>query len=301
MSILIIGGFEGSMFSKGRSYRGFIFIGPALVFLLLIIIYPLLTIFPQSFQEFRNQTFRFVGLVQYKRLLSDELFWLSIRLTIIFTVGTVVLHQVFGWALALLLNARWPNIQLRNVFRAALLLPWIFSAPASALLWRLLYYSRGMLSYISQQLLGFRISFLSDPNWALPAVLVVFTWNFYPLYMLLILGGLQAIPRSMYEAAKVDGANRVQSFWKITLPQMSGILMTMILIDFITTFVQFALVWVMTKGGPLRSTYLVSFYLYEKGLLTSKFGYASALSVIIALIIFVFMFINLRYFRGGSS
>jgi multiple sugar transport system permease protein len=122
------------------------------------------------------------------------------------------------------------------------------------------------------------------------SVLFVNAWNYYPLYMMLLLGGLQAIPQTLYEAAKVDGANRVQSFWHITLPQMNTLIMTIVIIDFITTFIHFDLVWTMTKGGPLRSTYLISFFLYEKGLLTYKFGYASALSVVIALIIFTFLF-----------
>ncbi len=277
---------------KGRfDFRGLLFVGPALIFLFAIIIYPLLTIFPQSFQEYssKSRSFVFVGLTQYQRLLSDELFWFSIKTTLIFTILTVILHLVFGWAVALLLNAKWPNLRVRNFFRGMLILPWIFSAPASALLWRLLYHSQGLLVYLTQQVLHTRINFLSDPKWAMLSVLFVNAWNFYPLYMMLILGGLQAIPQSLYEAAKVDGANRVQSFWHITLPQLSSLMMTIVIIDFISTFIHFDLVWTMTKGGPLRSTYLISFFLYEKGLLTYKFGYASALSVIIAVIICTFL------------
>lgn len=280
------------MFREKFDLRGLLFVGPALLFLFASIIYPLLTIFPQSFQEYSSQSrsFVFVGLTQYQRLLTDELFWFSIKTTLFFTIVTVILHLIVGWGVALLLNARWPNFKVRNFFRGILILPWIFSAPASALLWRLLYHSQGLLVYLTQQIFHTRINFLSDPKWAIFSVLFVNAWNYYPLYMMLILGGLQAIPQSLYEATKVDGANRVQSFWHITLPQMNSLIMTIVIIDFITTFIHFDLVWTMTKGGPLRSTYLISFFLYEKGLLTYKFGYASALSVVIALIIFTFLF-----------
>ena len=127
------------MFRDKFDLKGLFFVGPALIFLFAIIIYPLLTIFPQSFQEYSSElrSFVFVGLTQYQRLLTDELFWSSIKTTLIFTIITVILHLIVGWAIALLLNARWPNFRVRNFFRGILILPWIFSAPASAFLWRL--------------------------------------------------------------------------------------------------------------------------------------------------------------------
>jgi len=281
-------------------FRVFFFIGPAIIFLILIIIYPLFMVLPCSFQEYSAQShsFFFVGLKQYQRLFSDSLFWLSIKTTFIFTIITIILHLVVAWVIALLLNAEWPSVRARNFFRGALILPYIFSPPAAALLWGILYHPLGLLSYLSRQLLHTRIGFLSDPKVAMFSVLLVNAWNCYPLYMILLLGGLQSILKSMYDAAKVDGANRLQLFLHITLPQMSSLIMTIIIIDFITTFIHFDLVWIMTKGGPLRSTYLISFFLYEKGLLPYKFGYASALSVIIALFISVFLFIYVvSYFK----
>ena len=271
--------------------RGLFFVGPALIFLFSTIIYPLLTIFPQSFQEYSSEmrSLVFVGLTQYQRLLTDKLFWFSIKTTLIFTIVTVLLHLIVGWAIALLLNAKWPDLRVRNVFRGILILPWIFSATGIRLTMASSVSFSGVarVSYAA----GFSHThqFLSDPRWAMPSVLLVNAWNFYPLYMMLLLGGLQAIPQSLNEAARVDGASRLQAFWHITLPQMSSLMMTIVIIDFIATFIHFDLVWTMTKGGPLRSTYLISFFLYEKGLLTYKFGYASALSVIIALIICTFL------------
>lgn len=265
--------------------RGFFYVGPAFVFLLLIVMFPLFKVFQYSFQEYFDRSFVFTGLMNYQRLFSDELFWLSIKNTFIFTIGTIILHLVISWVIALLLNAKGPSLKVRNFFRGALLFPFLFSAPAAALLWGILYQPLGYPNYIIEQLFGTTINFLGDPRYALFSVLLVNLWTSFPLYMILILGGLQSISKSMYEAARMDGADWFQSFWHITLPQMRTLMMTIIVIDFATTFIHFDLVWTMTKGGPLRSTYLISFFLYQRGMQAFKFGYASAVGVIIALIV----------------
>jgi len=265
--------------------RGFFYIGPAFIFLLLIVIFPLFKVFQYSFQEYFDRSFVFTGLMNYQRLFSDKLFWLSIKNTFIFTIGTIILHLAISWVIALLLNAQGPNPKVRNFFRGALLFPFLFSAPAAALLWGILYQPLGYPNYIIEQLFGTTINFLGDPRYALFSVLLVNLWTSFPLYMILILGGLQSIPKSMHEAARMDGANWFQSFCHITLPQMRTLMMTIIVIDFATTFIHFDLVWTMTKGGPLRSTYLISFFLYQRGMQAFKFGYASAVGVIIALIV----------------
>lgn len=283
---------------------GILFIGPPIIYLFLIIIYPLITIFPASFQEYvpSSQSFVFVGLKQFQRLFADKLFWLSIKTTFAFAGFTVILHLLLAWALALLLNTRWwPSWRVRNLFRAVLLFPWIFSPAACALLWGILYHPRGFLSYFSQQLLHTRIGFLSDPKVALWSVLLVNGWNWYPFYMIILLGGLQSIDRSLYESSEIDGANRFQSFFHITLPLMTPLMMMIVIIDFIGTFIVFDLVWIMTKGGPLRTTYLISFFLYEKGLMTYKLGYASAVSVFMALFLSAFVAVYLILYLRRSK
>jgi len=233
----------------------------------------------------QHASFIFAGFGQYRRLFSDQLFWTSITNTLIFTIGTIALDLALSWSIALLLNAKWPHLKVRNFFRGALLLPFLFSAPASALLWGILYQPLGFLNYINEKTFGATINFLGDPGYALFSVLWVNVWKNFPLIMILILGGLQSIPPATYESARIDGANRIQSFWYITLPQMRSLMMTIIIIDFATTFIHFDLVWTMTKGGPLRSTYLISFFLYQRGMQAFKFGYASATGVVTALII----------------
>lgn len=280
--------------------EGFLFLAPALTLLVLSIAFPLFRVIQRSFQEYSPQVgaFQYVGLKQYQHLFSDPLFWISVRNTFIFTIGSIALHLGFAYPIALLLNARWPNVKIRNFFRGALILPFLFSPPAAALLWGLLFRPLGPLNYGLSKLGVGQIAFLGDSSWALFSVMLVNSWVYFPLYMILILGGLQSIPKIFYDAARVDGANWIQRFIYVTLPQMRTLVMTVILIDFATSFIHFDLVWTMTKGGPLRSTYLISFFLYEKGLRNFRLGYGSAVGVVIALImaicISVYVFVAIR-------
>ncbi|MBE0479158.1 sugar ABC transporter permease, partial [Candidatus Aerophobetes bacterium] len=227
---------------------------PAVIFLLIVVIYPLIKVFEYSFHEYSGG-FVFVGLRHYKTLFADELFWTSLKNTSLFTAGTIFLDLSLAWGIALLLNSKWPHHKLRNFFRGALILPFLFSAPASALLWGILYQPLGFLNFIIERLFGTTLNFLGDPQYALFSVLWVSVWRNFPLIMILVLGGLQSIPRNLHEAARIDGANRIQRLWFVTLPQMRSLMATIIVIDFATTFIHFDLVWTMTQGGPLRSTY----------------------------------------------
>lgn len=280
--------------------EGIAFLSPALLLLLLSIAFPLFRVIQRSFQEYSAQAggFQYVGLKQYQHLFSDPLFWISVRNTFIFTLGSIALHLGFAYPIALLLNTRWPNTKIRNFFRGAFILPFLFSPPAAALLWGLLYRPLGPLNYGLSKFGVEPIAFLGDSNWALFSVMLVNSWVYFPLYMILILGGLQSIPKILYDAARVDGANWFQRFIYVTLPQMRTLVMTVILIDFATSFIHFDLVWTMTKGGPLRSTYLISFFLYQKGLRDFRLGYGSAVGVVIALIMAIcisaYVFIAIR-------
>lgn len=274
--------------------RGIMFVLPAVVFLVCVVLYPLLQIFPWSLDTWSAEThsFVFVGLQEFRRLLAEPEFWHSIKITFFFTGLVVAGHLVIAWVLAEVLNSKlWPGHRLRNLVRSLLLLPWIFSVSAAALIWGALYHPIGYLSYYVSHFLGVSsVGFLSNPDLTLFSVVFVILWKFYPLYMLMILGGLESLPEEVYEAARVDGVSWRQSFFQITIPLMRSLTLTVVLIDFITTFIHFDLVWIMTKGGPVNSTYLVSFYLYERGLQTSSFGYASAIGVFVALLFGILMY-----------
>jgi len=264
--------------------RGFWFLAPALTLLVLSVAFPLFRVLQRSFQAFSPEVgaFQYVGLQQYRDLFGDALFWTSLRNTFVFTIGSIALHLGIAFPIALLLNVRWPNLRVRNFFRGVIILPFLFSPPAAALLWGLLFRPLGPLNYALTHLFGTSVSFLGDPHWALFSVMLVNTWVYFPLYMILILGGLQSIPPVLYDAARVDGAGWLQRVVHVTLPQIRNLLVTIVIIDFATSFIHFDLVWTMTKGGPLRTTYLISFFLYEKGLADFRYGYGSAVGVVIA-------------------
>lgn len=277
------------MFERIRAryeLKGLLFLAPALVFLTLSIAFPLFRVFQRSFQEYSVElrSFVSVGFDQYRKLFADPLFWTSLKNTFLFTGGSIILHLGISYPIALLLSANWPSIRTRNIFRGSLISPFLFSAPAAALLWGLLFRPLGPLNYLIESIFGTTVAFLGDVRWALISVLLVNGWKSFPLYMVLILGGLQAIPVSLYDAARVDGANWFQTVWKVTIPMMRTLTMTIVLIDFATTFIHFDLVWTMTKGGPMRTTYLMSFFLYEKGLKVFRLGYGSAVGVVVAVI-----------------
>jgi ABC-type sugar transport system permease subunit len=281
--------------------KGLLFLAPALVFLALSIAFPLFRVFQRSFQEFSAEIRSFVpvGLSQYGKLFGDPLFWTSLKNTFLFTAGSIILHLGISYPIALLLSANWPSIRMRNIFRGSLISPFLFSAPAAALLWGLLFRPLGPLNFLIESIFGTTVAFLGDTRWALISVLLVNGWKSFPLYMVLILGGLQSIPVSLYDAARVDGANWVQTIVKVTIPMMRTLTMTIVLIDFATTFIHFDLVWTMTKGGPMRSTYLMSFFLYERGLKAFKLGYGSAVGVVVAVIMtFCIAAYLLIYSRG---
>lgn len=271
-------------FRSDSSFTGYLFIAPAVIFLALMIAYPLLSTLRMSLfdVDFRSKTSTFVGLHFYGEVLTDSIFWSSLKNTVLYTFGSVVLHVLLGGGLALLLNERWAPMQIRNVFRGLFIIPWLFSVAASALIWALLYQPVGPLNHL---LVTFGVAqepidFLGNRNIALWALVFVNVWKYFPFHLIVILGNLQTIPLDLYEAAWVDGANRLRRFRHITLPMMRPSLVALIAIDIISTFGVFDIVKLMTNGGPYRSTQTVAYYLWQVGLRDVNFGFGSAISII---------------------
>lgn len=287
-----------------RLLRSYAFVAPALLYLLVASIYPLFYTLQLSVRNVRQGNWYFVGLQHYTALLQDPWFWNSLKVTIIFAVANMVLHLLIGMIFALLLNEDWFSLTLRNIMRGILILAWIFSTAAAALMWSLLYHPFGLLNYITTSLFNRTtpLEYLGDPNLALWSVVAVSAWKWYPFYMLIILGGLQSIPLELYEAAKVDGANTWQRFRHITLPQLRPILIAISVIDIITTFGHVDLFKMLTKGGPLRTTESTAYYIYKSALLDGNLGYGAAISVLMLVGLTVFMVTYVKLLsRGGES
>ncbi len=288
-----------------RELTGYFLVAPALLFLILLTVYPLTRTVQMSFTDLKAGEWIFVGLEHYREALDDKWFWNSVRAVVAFTVPALVLHLLIGLGFALLLNETWFSTGLRNFMRGLLILPWVFSTPASALMWALLLHQTGPVNYVVVGILGQSapIPFLAgSPRLAMSSLVAINTWLSYPFFMIIILGGLQAIPPELYEAAKVDGANALKRFRHVTLPQLRTILLAVTTIDFIFTFGQLDLVQLLTRGGPLRRTETITYYVYKTGMLDGNLGYGSAVSTLMLLTLLVLIVVYVKLLsRGGES
>ncbi|OFW62957.1 MAG: hypothetical protein A2Y74_06085 [Actinobacteria bacterium RBG_13_63_9] len=287
-----------------RSLSGYLFLAPALLYLLGVSIYPLISTIQMSFMEVEQGGWQVVGLQNYANLLRDLWFWNSLKIISVVAVASTVLHISIGMALALLLNEHWFSIILRNFMRGILIFTWMFSTAAAALMWSLLFHPFGLFNYLAKTLfdLSAPVEFLGNTSLALWSVIVVGAWKYYPYYMLMILGGLQTIPLELYEAAKVDGANYWHRFRHVTLPLLRPVLIVISTIDMIATFSHVDLFKMLTRGGPLRTTEVVAYYIYKSALLDGNLGYGAAISTFVLMCLVVFMVVYMRILsRGGET
>ena len=293
----------GVALRPSRELAGYLFIAPTLIFLALVIAVPLVSTVKLSFEEleFRTRATNFVGLANYAALLGDRLFWRSLENSFLFAIGSTIGHLVVGTCFALLLQGGWARAALRNFVRGLLILPWLFSLAAAALIWGLLYQATGPINHllVASGLFRTPVDFLGNPDLALWSLVLINVWKAYPFYMVMILGGLQTIPGDLYEAARIDGAGAWQRFRYVTLPLLRPIIVATTALDMITTFTTFDLVKIMTNGGPMRSTQTLTFYIWQAGLRDVNFGYGAAMSVAMLLILGVATLLYLRVVSRG--
>jgi multiple sugar transport system permease protein len=249
----------------------------------------------------KPQEYRFIGLGNYARLLGDDVFWLSLWNSAVWVGGSVSLQFLGGFAAALLLHQAFAG---RSLVRTVTLLPWIIPGVVVALVWEYVYQPNyGILNDLLFRLgwLHERVAWLSDPNLAMPAVIVANIWRGVPFFAIMLLAGLQAIPDELYEAARVDGASLTQRFWHVTLPLLRPIIVVATATRIIWTFNYADLIFVMTSGGPANATQITSTYTLLQAYSNLDFGYAATLSVVLLLIMLAFTIVYLRVTRGVES
>lgn len=264
---------------------GYLLIAPAVLFLMAIIALPVLTTVKMSFQELdaSTQSMKFVGLANYVALIQDPQFWRTFRNSFVFALASTIGHALAGIICALLLVAPWSSQGTRNFVRGLLILPWLFSLAAAALIWGLLLEVNGPINYVLSAigLTSRPVDFFGDPKLAIWSLAAINVWKAYPFYLVMILGGIQSISAELYDAAKCDGASALQRFWHVTLPLLRPVLIATTTIDMITTITTFDLVKIMTNGGPMRSTQTLSFYIWLTGIRDVNFGYGAAMSIVL--------------------
>lgn len=267
---------------KGMPY---FYLSPTIILMAIMMVIPILMVIGYSFmdQVIMNKNPAFVGIQNYIDVLKDTAFHETILHTIFFTITSVVFHMLIGLAFAMLLNVKGYHKGVQSIFRVVYVLPWVFTAAIIAILWRLMLNPNGIINYLLENMgvIHHKIEWLSSRKFALYALTFINIWSGYPFYMISLLAGLQGISSDLYEAATVDGANSIQKFFYITIPQLKPILVSMAMLDCIWTMQQFPLVWMTTGGGPIRSTEMLSTYTYKLAFSKYDFSHASASAVII--------------------
>ena len=263
--------------------KGLLFVSPWLFGLLAFTVYPISASLYYSFTAYdvvRPPTF--TGLENYADIATDDVFWKSLYNTVYFVFFGVPGQLVIAFGLANLLNR---PMRFRSLFRATFYVPVIVPVVASAYVWHWLFNVRvGLLNYLLHSIGLPPAPWLADPAWAKPSLLLVHFWASGGA-MVIFLAALQDVPKSLYDAAKIDGANQWNRFWHITIPLCTPAILFNMIMGVIETFQIFSLVWILTRGGPNNATEFYVVYLYRNAFGYFKMGYASALAWILALII----------------
>jgi multiple sugar transport system permease protein len=261
------------------------YVAPAMALFCLLMLYPMVTVLRYSLMDgaITKRNPSFVGLENYLSDFQDPVFWQATVQTLYFTSLSVIFHLAIGMAFALLLNSQLVNPIIRGVLRALFILPWLFTAVIIAIIWRLLLDPNGVINGVlmSLHVIDFKVEWFSSTKTALDALTFANIWAGYPLYMVSLLAGLQGIPKDLYEAASIDGANAIHKFWNVTIPQLMPVIISIALLDFIWTMQVFPLIWMITGGGPIYSTEVLSTYTYKQAFASYEFSQASASAVLI--------------------
>lgn len=259
---------------------GFWLVLPVLIILLLLQAYPLVSAIFTSLTDKRIGTAGdFIGLANYIDLAGDPIFRRAVVNSMLFTGGALVFKFLLGLMMAMVLNQ--PLI-FRNLWRAVLFIPWTIPTIITVLTFRWMYSpTGGVFNYLLLQagLIDFPIDWLGRPTNALISVIIVNIWRGTPFFGISLLGALQSIPGELYESAQIDGANRFQQFFYITLPSIRGVAILVTLVSTIWTLNDFQIIWVLTRGGPANSTQVFSTLTYTEAFLNLELGRAIAISV----------------------
>lgn len=270
-----------------------IFLSPNLIGFLAFVLLPVVTSFGLSFTRWDLLgSIQWIGLGNYQKLFSDQVFWKVFWNTIYYTLGTVPLGIIISLLLAIALNQKIKGIKF---FRAIYFLPVISSYVAIAVAWQWLYNPEfGLLNYLLWLIGIDGPGWLSSTTWAMPAIIVTSIWKGLGFNMLLFLAGLQGIPETYYEAAEIDGAGRWAKFKNITIPLLSPTTFFVVVMSIINSFQVFDQIYIMTEGGPARSTSVLVHYLYQNAFEYFKMGYASAVAYVLFFLVFIVTMIQLK-------
>lgn len=266
----------------------YLYLLPTIILMCILLIIPIVMVINYSFYDnvIINNNPVFVGLKNYETVLKDPVFLKSIKNTLIFVIVSIIAHFIIGMMFAMILNTRYLGNKTKGIFRVIYALPWMFTASVIAIVWRMVLQPNGVLNYLLSVggIISENIEWLGSRDTALFAVTLINIWSGYPFYMISILAGLQGVSTDLYEASAIDGANSVQTFFRITIPTLKPILISLLMLDFVWTLQQFALIWMTTGGGPVSATETISTYIYKQGFTKYQYSMASTGAVILLVV-----------------
>ncbi|AFZ44861.1 carbohydrate ABC transporter membrane protein 1, CUT1 family [Halothece sp. PCC 7418] len=276
-----------------ETLTAWLFLAPALILLTIFVFYPIGYLLYLSFTtgSFTREGTEWIGIRNYLRLVVNPDFWQVIGNTVYFTIATVIPSLILPLIIAVLLNQ---SVALRALLRTAYFLPSITSLVAVGLGFRWLFQNQGPVNELLITLGFDPIPWLNSTLWAMPVLIILSTWQQIGFNMVVFLAGLQAIPQMRYEAAELDGADGLAKFWYVTLPGLRPTLVFTTITTLIFTLRSFEQVYVVTGGGPLNSTNLLVYYIYQEAFARFDFGYAAAAATVLLMVTLLLVYFQLR-------
>ena len=287
------------MYKYSKWFVPYLFIVPAAVVLILFFFVPFCESFLLSFQSYRHDIYNpeWIGLDNYIKLFNAPVFWKSLANTFIFLIGVVPALVILSLIIAILVNQKLKGMK---IFRTMYYIPVVVSLVVAGIAWKWLYAENGVFNYLIE-LIGFqKVGWLTDPRFALYSVMAVTVWKGLGYYMVIYLAALTAVPKDLYEACDIDGANTLQKHLTVTIPHLMPTITLVSVISSISAMKVFVEIYVMTQGGPLNSSKTIVYYIYQRAFENLDLGYASAAGVVLLFIVMILSIINVKFFEGKN-
>ena len=282
------------------SISSYVLVSPYVIYFLVFVLFPISFSLFLTFHDWNIiGPMKPVGLANYTKLFQDHYFLKSIRNTLVFLLLHIPLQLIVALGLAVVLNEK---LWFRGFFRSAFFMPVVVSGVVITIMWQQLYgYELGTVNVLLQKFGISKIGWLIDAKWAMPAIAIMATWKNVGLYIILFLVGLQSVPKSLYEAASIEGASKWQQFKWITIPAINPTIFMVVILSTIGGFSLFIEPYVMTGGGPLNSTLSTVLYMYKQGFFYYHMGYAATLGLIFALLILFVVFLQRTFIEKNKE
>lgn len=287
------------MFRYYKRYVPYLFLIPAGVILLVFFFIPFFQTIMLSFQDYSTNIYNptYIGLENYTKLFSSPIFYKVLLNTFLYLFIAVPILAVVPLFLAILINQQIKGITL---YKILIYLPVIVSIVVAAIAFKWLYAEQGILNFAITSLGLDAVGWLTDPRFALISVIVVTIWKGIGYYMMIYLAALMSVPKELYEACDIDGASPLKKHLTVTIPHIMPTLALVSTISAISAMKVFAEIYVMTKGGPLNSSKTIVYYIYERAFENLDLGYASAMAVVLLIIVMIFSLINILFFEKNK-